>query len=134
MNVGTEWVIDAAGCAAESLRDATAIGRVLDRAVSELGLRVVGEAQWNVFPGEGGVTAMLLLSESHLTCHTFPEHGVATFNLYCCRERPTWPWADRLREMLGASHVVVRTIERGVTAPEPAQRRPAPLWVESAGQ
>jgi S-adenosylmethionine decarboxylase len=116
MNVGTEWVVDAWGCAAERLRDATALAAVLDRAVRELGLLVVGEPQWNVFAEPGGVTGLLLLSESHLTCHTFPEHGIATFNLYCCRARPAWPWADRLGEMLGASSVTVRTIDRGVPA------------------
>ena len=113
MRFGTEWVVDAEGCAAERLRDLSTMARVLDRAVAELGLLVVGEPQWRVFPEPGGVTGMLLLSESHLTCHTYPEYGIATFNLYCCRARPEWPWAQRLHEMLGASHVTVRTLSRG---------------------
>jgi S-adenosylmethionine/arginine decarboxylase-like enzyme len=53
-----------------------------------------------------------MLTESHLACHTYPEFGVATFNLYCCRERPSWPWDERLREMLGASAVSVRRVRR----------------------
>jgi len=32
-----------------------------------------------------GVTGLLLLTESHLACDTFPERGFASFNLYCCR-------------------------------------------------
>jgi len=31
------------------------------------------------------VTGLLLLTESHLACDTFPERGFASFNLYCCR-------------------------------------------------
>jgi S-adenosylmethionine decarboxylase len=53
-----------------------------------------------------------MLTESHLACHTYPEFGVATFNLYCCRERPAWPWDERLREMLGAHDVCVRSLSR----------------------
>ena len=65
------------------------------------------------FPEPGGVTGLMLLSESHLACHTWPERRLATFNLFCCRKRREWLWADRLREMLGAEVVEVRMIERG---------------------
>ena len=46
---------------------------------------------------QGGITGLLLLTESHLACHTFPERGFAAFNLYCCRPREDWPWPERLR-------------------------------------
>jgi S-adenosylmethionine decarboxylase len=112
LTVGTEWLIEASGCDAAALRDAGRLRAVFARAVSELDLRVVGEAQWHTFPGEGGVTGLVMLTESHLTCHTYPEFGVATFNLYCCRERPAWAWGSRLREMLGARDVQVRSVIR----------------------
>ena len=56
----------------------------------------------------GGVSGLALLSESHLACHTYPEFGAATFNLYCCRNRTRWPWETMLKEMLGATEVQVR--------------------------
>ena len=120
LTVGTEWLVEASGCDASRLRDAEALRSVFARAVSELGLRVVGEAHWHKFPGEGGVTGLALLTESHLACHTYPEFGVATFNLYCCRERATWPWDERLREMLGATEVRVRCLARTATPSAPA--------------
>jgi S-adenosylmethionine decarboxylase len=116
VNVGTEWVVDASGCRAELLRDRAALEGLLRRAVHELGLTVVGDGAWHEFPPPGGVTGMLLLTESHLVCHTFPEHGLATFNLYCCRPRPSWPWATRLGEALGATDVRVTRIDRGAPA------------------
>jgi S-adenosylmethionine decarboxylase len=63
---------------------------------------------------------MLMLSESHLACHTFPERAFAAFNLYCCRPRPEWPWADRLAEMIGAARVVVRRVDRPMNDGAPA--------------
>src|SRR5689334_6391526 len=110
---GAEWVVDADGCAPDRLRSAEALAALFDRIVLELALNRAAPALWHVFPGEGGVTGLLLLSESHLACHTFPERGFASFNLYCCRPRPEWPWEARLREALGASHVDVRTLRRG---------------------
>lgn len=112
MIVGTEWLVDATGCRAGALCDASLLRRVCERIVAELNLQVVGEMLWHQFPEPGGVTGLALLSESHLACHTYPEYGVATFNLYCCRARPEWPWAERLSEMLGARAVKVQAVER----------------------
>ncbi len=105
-------MIEARGCDAASLRSLEALQSLCARIVRELDLHVVGEPQWHRFPGEAGVTGMLLLAESHLTCHTFPEHRLATLNLYCCRPRPPWPWRERLREALGAHDVSERVVER----------------------
>ena len=113
MQVGTEWLIEASGCDARALGDAARLREVFARAVAELNLQVIGEALWYKFPAPGGVTGLALLTESHLACHTYPEYGLATFNLYCCRERPAWPWDERLCEMLGAAKVNVRMVERG---------------------
>lgn len=120
MNAGIEWIVDARGCDPARLRDERAVRALLERAIRELDLHVVGEARWHEFPGEGGITALYLLAESHLACHTFPEDGLATFNLYCCRPRRAWPWRERVADALGAREVVVRSVERGVSAATPA--------------
>jgi S-adenosylmethionine decarboxylase len=116
MNVGTEWLVDAEGCSAEALRDIETIRRVCDRVIRDLALRVVGEPQWHQFPQPGGVTGLYLLTESHLACHTYPETGIATFNLYCCKTRPEWRWENKLTELLGATRVQVRFTRRGEEA------------------
>lgn len=113
MNGGTEWIVDAYGCDPDRLRDRAAVCAVLDRIVADLDLRVVGAPLVHGFDAPGGVTALYLLTESHLCCHTYPESGVATFNLYCCRERPPWPWNDALADALGARRVDVRRAPRG---------------------
>lgn len=111
--VGIEWLVEAVGCQPHLLRDIAALRALIDRVIGELDLHVVGEPLWKQFPPPGGITGLYLLTESHLACHTYPEYQVATFNLYCCRPRAQWPWAERLAEMLGASRVLVRTLHRG---------------------
>jgi S-adenosylmethionine decarboxylase len=113
MNAGQEWIVDAVGCSPDRLADLAAVRLVCESAIRELGLHVVGAPLWHQFPTPGGVTGLYLLSESHLACHTFPEHGLATFNLYCCRPRPEWPWEMRLAEFLGAERVELRYVARG---------------------
>lgn len=112
MIVGTEWLIEATGCEADKLRDEAVLRSVFDSVMNELGLKAIGSI-WHKFPGEGGVTGLVALTESHLACHTYPEHGTATFNLYCCRSRPEWDWDQELSVALSASNVSVTKIERG---------------------
>lgn len=112
MIVGTEWLIEATGCEAAALRDEAAFKTIMSRVIADLGLKTVGSV-WHKFDGEGGVTGLIALTESHLACHTYPEHGVATFNLYCCRTRPEWDWESQLKEALSASYVSITQIERG---------------------
>ena len=112
MIVGTEWLIEAKGCEPDALRDENVMKAVLASVINDLGLKAVGEV-WHKFPGEGGITGLIALTESHLACHTYPEHGTATFNLYCCRSRPEWDWKARLSEAICAADVLVTRFERG---------------------
>ena len=118
MSLGTEWVIDASGCDPELLADLDRLKLIFDRLIRDLELNVLGEISWHKFPGPGGITGLALLSESHLTCHTYPEFGAASFNLYRCSTRTTWEWERMLREMLGATEVTVRVFERLVQSKE----------------
>ncbi|TMQ16755.1 MAG: S-adenosylmethionine decarboxylase [Deltaproteobacteria bacterium] len=112
MHGGIEWLVDARDCVPDRLRDRGAVLAVLDRIVAAMDLRVVSTAV-HVFAGPGGVTALYLLAESHLTIHTFPETGVATLNAYCCRPRTPAPWRALLGELLGAREVIATEHVRG---------------------
>ncbi len=117
VGTGHAWVVDAFGCDPKGLRSVVILQTVFDALVADLALKPLAPATWHRFPGPGGVTGFLLLSESHLAVHTFPERGFAAFDLYCCRDRPEWPWAERLAPAIGASRVDVRRIDRGIGAP-----------------
>jgi S-adenosylmethionine decarboxylase len=70
---------------AAALRNAEACRVFFDAQVQAFGLEKVGEA-YHAFPadesGAGGFTAVLALTESHLSIHTWPEHGLATFDVF----------------------------------------------------
>jgi S-adenosylmethionine decarboxylase len=109
---GIEWIVEAHGCEARALADLDKLRDLFARMVEELGLRPVGETQWHQFPAPGGITGLCLLAESHLTCHTFPEHGSLCLNLFCCKPRPEWDFASYLKINFVAESVEVRRLER----------------------
>ena len=51
-----------------------------DQLIQELGLAKVGEV-YHTFPN-GGYTAVVCLTESHVSIHTWPESGLATFDVF----------------------------------------------------
>ena len=113
MIVGTEWLIEAFECDADKLREIEILREVFQRVIADLNLKIIGEGFWHQFAGEKGVTGLVALSESHLACHTYPEYRTATFNLYCCKNRPTWDWETNLKDLIGAKIVKITKIERG---------------------
>jgi S-adenosylmethionine decarboxylase len=112
-SAGLEWLVDARGCAPEPLRDRSRVEACLAAIVADLELKPLAPPFLHVFPDPGGVTGFIALGESHLACHTFPEHGYAAFSLYCCRPRGAWPWRTRLAAFFGAREVDVRSFRRG---------------------
>lgn len=69
------------GAPAPALRDAAACRAFFDEQIRRFGLEKVGET-YHAFPADGGFTAVLALTESHLSLHTWPEHGLATFDVF----------------------------------------------------
>lgn len=83
--LGLHLTADLRGCPAEvpAMRDAAALRDLCLAAVAGAGLQAVGEL-FHPFPAPGGVTGMVLLAESHLAVHTWPELGAVTLDVYVC--------------------------------------------------
>ncbi len=62
------------------LTDRMGCQTLFDRLIDDLGLTKVGET-YHAFPS-GGFTAVVCLSESHVSIHTWPEFGIATFDVF----------------------------------------------------
>src|SRR5579863_5197970 len=113
---GTEWIVDAQECSADTLRSVEALRELFDRMIATLDLRTVGQTLWHQFPGAGGITGLCLLAESHLTCHTFPEMGLLCLNLFCCTPRARWEFESEITRMFSATSVRVREVARVYSA------------------
>lgn len=131
---GVHLTADLQGCPAclPAMLDPQVLRELCMQAVREAGLLAVGEL-FHRFPGPGGVTGTLLLAESHLAVHTWPEHGAVTLDVFVCNlQHDNSARAERLLEALvahfGAAAVLrQRLVRAGPAAPLPAglPHRPA---------
>jgi len=87
---GLHLTADVSGCPADAawMRDPSVLRRLCLGAVGEAGLSPVGEL-FQAFDtgspqGGGGITGVVLLAESHLAVHTWPELAAVTLDVYVC--------------------------------------------------
>ena len=69
----------------ELLNTLDGIKPLMEKIINELKLTVVGQIHHQFEPV--GATCLYLLSESHLSIHTYPEMRCCTIDLYCCNDR-----------------------------------------------
>jgi S-adenosylmethionine decarboxylase len=100
---GLHLTADLRDCAGDgiALRDAETLRRCCREAALGAGLSVVGEL-FHPFPAPGGVTGVVLLAESHLAVHTWPELGTVTIDVYVC---------NREADHSGAAEAVLTALE-----------------------
>jgi S-adenosylmethionine decarboxylase len=82
---GKHLVADYLDCDLEALTDEHALMGVMIAASQKCGAEVLGSNHY-VFPGHG-LTMTILLSESHASIHTYPEHGKCFVDLFTCGDK-----------------------------------------------
>jgi S-adenosylmethionine decarboxylase len=108
-------------CHMRWLLDADALGDACVAAVEAAGLRCVAKL-FHTFPstshGPGGVTATVLLAESHLCLHTWPEQHAVTLDVYVCNfsgdhSHKARALRDALVKLLAPGHIEHHALQRG---------------------
>ncbi|WP_035055769.1 adenosylmethionine decarboxylase [Andreprevotia chitinilytica] len=110
--IGRHVLLDIYGIAAARLSDGQMLEQSLRTAADAAGATVLF-AHFHGF-GEGlGVTGVLLLAESHISIHTWPEHGFAAVDIFMCGQTQPETAATAIVECLGAERVTQRPLQRG---------------------
>jgi S-adenosylmethionine decarboxylase len=80
---GRHLLADFYGVNAEALRDLEALESLLRKAASTAGAQLLG-SHFHSFGNQEGVTGVVLLAESHISIHTWPESGFAAADIFMC--------------------------------------------------
>jgi S-adenosylmethionine decarboxylase proenzyme len=112
---GTHLLIDFYGCDSVLLNDPTRLEWILVRAAQLAGAGVLQGLFHRFEPG--GVTGVLLLSESHLAIHTWPDQAFAAADLFTCGAADPHRAVEFLKEGLKAAKAVVNQQARGSGKP-----------------
>jgi S-adenosylmethionine decarboxylase len=109
--VGAHVLADFWGCQFEKLDDAELLMNSLKQAAKSAKMTILGEESYKFTPQ--GFTGLLLLSESHISIHTYPERGYAAIDVYTCGGGMTQKAIDFLKEVLQPAHVQQMLVQRG---------------------
>jgi S-adenosylmethionine decarboxylase len=80
--VGVHVLANLYGCAEELLTKVDAVREILQKTVAEAELHQVGESFHQFEPV--GVTGVVIISESHISIHTWPETNFAAVDIFTC--------------------------------------------------
>jgi S-adenosylmethionine decarboxylase len=111
-SVGSHILGDFYGVAADLLRDAQSLESLLRRAARSAGARVL-DSRFHTFGTGQGVTGVVLLAESHLSIHTWPETGFAAADIFMCGRASAQTALEVLLKSLSPARHHSDTFERG---------------------
>lgn len=112
MALGRHVLAELSDCVPERLSDLEAVREAMVRAAVEAGAEVLETAFHRFRPH--GVSGVVVIAESHLSIHTWPELGYAAIDVYTCGDQ-----ADPLRacqylvDFFGSRTVVTTVVSRG---------------------
>ena len=111
--LGTHLLLEMNECDAMVLDDMALVKQALLAAAEEAGATVVGEVFHKFSPV--GVTGIVCIAESHISIHTWPEHGYAAADIFTCGDNlKPMEAAHFIAESLQAQHANVMEVKRGV--------------------
>jgi S-adenosylmethionine decarboxylase len=110
--IGKHLLADFYGVEAARLDDGDLLRRCMLAAASRCALTPVAPPVLHRFEG-GGVTAFLLLAESHIALHTYPERGFLALDIFSCGRGDPGEALEVFRTALAPERVEATTEERG---------------------
>jgi S-adenosylmethionine decarboxylase len=113
--------IDGFGGDRERLSDESLVRSLLDRFPGEIEMTKIAEPHVVRYVGakaeDWGISGFVLIAESHIAVHTFPERGYVWVDIFSCKAFEAAGAVERVVEVFGLTHVSREVHERGLEYP-----------------
>ncbi len=109
---GTHLLADFYGVDAAPLTDAASLDALLRAGAEAAGARIL-HSHFHSFGEALGITGVVLLAESHISIHTWPEYGFAAADIFMCGSAQPKLALDVIEHALKPASSIVQTIARG---------------------
>ncbi len=114
--LGEHYIIELYGCRSDTLDHFDNIQSALVQAARIAGATII-DSKFHRFSPQG-VSGVVIIAESHLSIHTWPEHGYAALDFFTCNIGMNIQAAlDLLRDVFHPEEVEARVVHRGVVNP-----------------
>ena len=80
--IGHHYIVEASGCDPKTIGSIEKVQQILVKAAEIAGAQV-WSISFNRFPPQG-VSGVVVISESHISTHTWPEYGYVALDIYTC--------------------------------------------------
>ncbi|WP_087036852.1 adenosylmethionine decarboxylase [Thermococcus litoralis] len=115
--IGYHYVVEASGCDPEVLKDPNRIREIFLEAAKVGNMEVKASYFFRFSPT--GVSGVVIVAESHISVHTWPEEGYAALDVYTCGEKADPEKAvDYILEKFKAQYAHVSEVKRGIKEEE----------------
>jgi S-adenosylmethionine decarboxylase len=116
--LGRQLLLELKDCNVEVLNDKDYLRSCLHDAADRIGATVVNECFHAFSPH--GISGVLVISESHICIHTWPEHGYAAIDIFTCGDSVQPELAiNPLVEKLGSKNPSFIELKRGILQNNP---------------
>ncbi len=128
--IGFHYVVEAAGCDPQILANADKIRQIFLEAAKVGNMEVKASYFFKFSPT--GVSGMVIVAESHISVHTWPEKGYAALDVYTCGTKADPEKAvDYILEKFRAKYAHVSEIKRGIEEDDETYTHMIMTWEES---
>lgn len=108
---GTHLLIDLWG--ATRLDDIENVEQALRRAATESGATILN-VDLHCFEPNGGISGVVVLAESHISIHTWPERGFAALDVFMCGDCNPYDGIPALKDAFAPENVQLTEHKRGL--------------------
>ena len=118
-------VVDGYGAPSEKLRDTDLVFSFLDEYPDAIGMTKIVPPQVYTYHGktaeDWGVSGFVLIAESHISIHTFPDRQYVNIDIFSCKDFDAVSSLDDVKRTFSLTEVKVWTLERGIDYVSPRE-------------